>query len=469
MLRLSSKGAEAVAAWFSGTPVGHDHDHQHLGWRLVNGGLATLRLGSTPLSPTPVDIVIPVKDDLEGLLLTLHSLFPTAIAPSTDIETPEDAEQRHWRVIVVDDGSQIPITRSLLDRVGVCVDRSDVELSLVSQRRSRGPADARNRGLSLAAATVVAFIDAGVTISGVDLDRLVGETLEPNTVAVAPRVRPDPLDVTRSAGPDASDSRQARLVADYEERFSALDLGSHPGLAGSGRPVPYVPSTCLVVRTRALHAVDGFNRDLRYGEDVDLVWRLTGLGWVRYLPVITVGHPPRSSIAGMASQRFHYGTAAGPLARRHGRAIAAARLSPAMAVIWLGAATRTPLLSLIAAAWSMWRLRDSLSSHPTPIGEASALLANGIVQSGRGLSSAAARVWWPAYPVLAKCWPRAARVLLLLTIAGWLRRVRPESGLAALPDLALGVLDDCAYGLGVWSGAAANGTVTALVPDIHWP
>jgi len=39
----------------------------------------------------------------------------------------------------------------------------------------------------------------------------------------------------------------------YEERHSALDMGSDGGLVAPGRPTPYVPSTVLFVRRSAVH------------------------------------------------------------------------------------------------------------------------------------------------------------------------------------------------------------------------
>ena len=57
-----------------------------------------------------------------------------------------------------------------------------------------------------------------------------------------------------------------------------------------------------------------FDPALRYGEDVDLVWRLEAAGWrIRYEPDVVVLHDERDRIA----RRFWYGTSAAPLARRH--------------------------------------------------------------------------------------------------------------------------------------------------------
>ena len=74
--------------------------------------------------------------------------------------------------------------------------------------------------------------------------------------------------------------------------------------------MPYVPSAALIVRTELAH----FDEALRYGEDVDLVWRLRDAGWrVVYEPDVIVGHDQHHTL----SRRFRYGTSAEPLRRRH--------------------------------------------------------------------------------------------------------------------------------------------------------
>ena len=50
-----------------------------------------------------------------------------------------------------------------------------------------------------------------------------------------------------------------------------------------------MPGAAIVVRTAAFDAVGGFDEQMRFGEDVDLVWRLDDAGWVcRYEPASTV-------------------------------------------------------------------------------------------------------------------------------------------------------------------------------------
>jgi hypothetical protein len=128
--------------------------------------------------------------------------------------------------------------------------------------------------------------------------------------------------------------------------------------------VAYVPSAALIVRRAALGG--GFDEALRYGEDVDLVWRLHDRGWrIRYDPRVIVAHgTPRwrgaalrcgrgAAIRGGAAiaaaldpallaRRYRYGTSAAPLALRHPGRLAPFVLEPAPTFILALLAARRP-------------------------------------------------------------------------------------------------------------------------------
>ena len=101
-------------------------------------------------------------------------------------------------------------------------------------------------------------------------------------------------------------------VARYEQGHSPLDLGPEPGRIA--------PGTRLELRagggasssaTEALRSIGGFDRTLRFGEDVDAVWRLVEAGWrCRYEPAVG-GPPPTRAARGAASS-----PSASPTARR---------------------------------------------------------------------------------------------------------------------------------------------------------
>lgn len=203
-----------------------------------------------PKPDADVTIVIPVKDDAPGLARCLAALTP---AP---------------RVIVVDDGSRDPIA----------IVRAAHPARVVRRERCGGPAAARNTGLDHARTELVAFLDADTIPPSDWVERLAGHFDDPRVMAAAPRIRA------------------------ANRRRSPLDLGPH-------RNVPYVPSAALIVRTPVR-----FDEALRYGEDVDLVWRLQDAGHrVVYDPSVVVLHHERATLR----RRFRYGTSAAPLAARH--------------------------------------------------------------------------------------------------------------------------------------------------------
>ena len=103
--------------------------------------------------------------------------------------------------------------------------------------------------------------------------------------AVAPRVRP----VT---GPSAAGR--------YLAARAPVDLGPRKARVAPLTRLSYVPTAALLVRRDAVGR--GFDPALRYGEDVDLIWRMVDAGW-RVAVRPGRGGPPRR---------------AGPLARGAG-------------------------------------------------------------------------------------------------------------------------------------------------------
>ena len=87
------------------------------------------------------------------------------------------------------------------------------------------------------------------------------------------------------------------------------------------------------------------------------MWRLVQAGWdVRYEPAATVGHDGPTSAAAWLGRRAFYGTTAGPLARRHPRALAPLHTSAWTAAVWVLVAARQPLpaAGVLAASISSW-------------------------------------------------------------------------------------------------------------------
>lgn len=446
ILTLAPAGAELVARWFAGEPVGPEPAHRELARRLVEADLAS----ATSQASSPVFglvVIIPVKDDPDGLVATLAALGGSETEP-TDGGSKNNVVRR---IVIVDDGSQPPVDAA----VGVAV---DVPVTVLRRSAPAGPGNARNLGSGHGEEPVTVFVDAGVKITTEELQALSRELAVGDTVAVAPRVR--------------SEKRPGRL-ARYERTWSPLDLGPEPGIVAPGRRISYVPSTCLAVRTSALFESGGFDPDLRFGEDVDLVWRLGRRGWVRYVPDIEVTHPPRTTLAGFVLQRYRYGTAAGPLARRHGGAVAPVSLDKRSALVWAALLVGRLRPAGVVALPATMVVVATLLRRGVPPRHAVRMVTAGWIGVGRGLALSMARTWWPLAVAVTRSRYRTAPLLL---VVGWLRRAgrrrsRPDTDrvgpiIDTCTDLTLGVVDDSAYALGVWRGAIRARTVRPLLPDV---
>jgi len=426
VISLTETGAEMVRSWFRGEPVSPEAGAKALAARLLNAGMAHPRPNGLPTAD--LGVVIPVKDDVDGLRQTLQALD-------------------FHRVTVVDDGSLHPARiRKTAKQVPLPPESRPL---LIRHNRAGGPAAARNTGwLALADSEVVAFVDAGVEIAGSELEILTGHFNDPSVIAVAPRV--------------SSTAGESRLER-YEQLFSPLDMGSSAGPVGPGRQLGYVPSACLLVRAETLLAVGGFAETFRFGEDVDLVWRLASEGAIRYDPTIEANHRPRPTWNAWIRQRYQYGTSASQLSLRHGKLVAPWRASPASACVIGLLLAGHPVLGAGIAALPIRRLANQLGPVPQPYAEATRLVLEGHLAAARSFAENAGRTWWPLTAAVVGL--GAARPLLLFAAAGWGRRLSKTFDPA---NLAIGILDDLSYGTGVWIGAFRRRAWRAVAPHIRF-
>ena len=434
IIRLSAAGAGIVDQLFAGQPIGEVATHADLAARLVDRGMAH-PLPSQRTPPGQVTVIIPVKDDLDGLELTIRSL-------------PEVAG-----IVVIDDASLQPVT--------VADELTTTPLVILRNQETLGPGRSRNRGLETVETPFVLFIDAGVGID--DGGRAEGDAIgsllryfcDDQMVAVGPRITAPPA------------ARGNGILNRYERDHSPLDLGPRPSPVRPGAAVPYLPTACLLVRRHALREVGPFDPALRYGEDVDLVWRLRTVGSVRYVPAVIVTHPSRSSLRCFVRQRIGYGSAAGPLGLRHGAAVAPLRSSGwTLGVLGL-ALTGHPVLAVVTHGATTRALVPKLGLVRDPLAEATRLTTIGNLWAARTLARSAVRTWWPllllgaVLPITRSVslrwlrWTVAERLMAERTVAD--RRVDPR-------QLAVGLLDDVSYGTGVWLGALRSRSLVALMP-----
>jgi mycofactocin glycosyltransferase len=419
LLRLPGPSRAVVERWRRGDVV--RPGEELFARTLIQRGLLEARYPELP--STDVDVVIPVRDDAPGLSRLLGEL-------------------RSPRVTVVDDGSLEPVRLAEL--------AASFGARVIRLETSEGPGAARNAGMRATQRPFVLFVDADVVVGDADdvLARLRSVFADPAVGAVAPRVR-------GVAGEGVRDR--------FELAYGALDLGTRSALVRPGGPVPYVPSACLMVRRDAMG--DGFDPDLRVGEDVDVVWRLVDQGWlVRYVADVTVSHPARSSWPAWWRQRVRYGASSAPLAQRYGARLSPLRADPGTLLAWAGVVARAPWLT--ARAFTV--VRDSLArrlgattEHPREV--ATALVTRSMLLSGGPLARALVRTYGPALLVCA-LHPRARRRVLGVWMLGTAYRFRSSRPRAS--DVVLGVADDLAYALGVAVGAWRARSLASVTPSV---
>jgi mycofactocin system glycosyltransferase len=425
-LRLSNAGLRAIEELEAGCPA--SLATRELGGRLVDGGLASPR-PIQPVSAPAATVVIPVRDRLTQPERCLRSLDTTEI-------------------VVVDDGSAQPEPlRALCRRHGA---------RYLRRASGGGPAAARNAALAAVNTELVAFLDSDCAAGPGWLGRLATHFADPRVAAVAPRVVPD-------CAPGPSIARRRGVRERYVAAHSPLDLGAEAADVGPGRPIPYVPAAALLARTVAV--AGGFDEGLSYGEDVDLVWRLCRAGWtVRYDPSVVVRHQEPGSWRGLLRRRYRYGTSAAALSVRHpGRlapAIVRTRTVAAAALAFGGRPGAGLALALDAPLGARRRLRDA--GIP-----ARAILALRLIATWRallGLGRAGTTLAAPALIAgLTVRRTRAAAAVLLMAapLSEWVVR-RP--GVDPLRWTAAAIMDDIAYGAGVWRGCVKWRTAGPLRP-----
>ena len=422
ILRLTTAGQRLIDELHGGAPVPRSSGTQRLVRRLLDAGMAHPRPGAPVHSLEDVTIVVPVHDQ--------------TIATTSDA-TP---------MVIVDDGSRAPVTRG--------------DATVIRHDESRGPAAARNTGWRHASTDLVAFLDADCEPEPHWLQHLLPHFGDPAVAAVAPRI----VTAERSSLPPA--------LASYELARPTLDRGAHEAIVRPRSPVPFVPTAALVVRRSALLALDGFDETMRFGEDVDFVWRLVDVGWtVRYDPSVTVAHPTRATTGEWLRQRFEYGTSAAPLARKHGTAVAPLVVSPWSALVWALAGTGHLLSGATVGAVTTAQLAPRLHGLQHPWSEAARLAGKGHLHAGAAVADAVRRPWWPV-ALAAAAGSRTARrgVLAAITIPPLIDWWRQRPPLDPARWAALRLLDDVTYGAGVWTGCVRERSLAALRPDLtSWP
>ncbi|TDO51773.1 mycofactocin system glycosyltransferase [Kribbella sp. VKM Ac-2527] len=395
--------------------------------RLLDADLAVPILGAAEsCTPDDLTVVIPVRDRAQELERLLSALRPTL------------------RCIVVDDASHDPAAvANVVKRLGA---------QLVVLEQNVGPAGARNAGLREVSTPLVAFVDSDVMADPDVLLRLGAHFADPRLALVAPLVK------------GRAPSDQPRWFQKYDEIASSLDLGGKASGVRPGGAVAWLPGACLVARVDAIGK--GFDDQMRVGEDVDFVWRLTDKGWrVRYDPDFVVDHETRSTVRTWLGRKFVYGTGGAALAQRHGDLVAPAVLSPTYAAAAIALLAQRPWsigVALAAVARAGHVLNHTLPETPARSRLAAQLATDGLVWMARQESALILRHWWPAAAAAAMFSPRARRAVLVAAVVDLASYWPHRSSIGPVSYVVARRLDDLAYGAGLWTGAVRARSTKAL-------
>ncbi|OBC09237.1 mycofactocin system glycosyltransferase [Mycobacterium sp. 852013-50091_SCH5140682] len=416
----------------------HDAVSAQLARTLLDATVAHPRPASGP-SHRDVTVVIPVRDNVSGLHRLIGAL-------------------RGLRVIVVDDGSAVPVSEEEFAAM-------HCDVQVLRHARSNGPAAARNTGLAACETDFVAFLDSDVVPRRGWLEALLGHFCDPAVALVAPRI----------VGLHTTDN----LVARYEAVRSSLDLGVREAPVVPYGTVSYVPSAAIICRRSALLGVGGFDETMQSGEDVDLCWRFVEAGArLRYEPIALVAHDHRTNLRDWFSRKAFYGTSAAPLTVRHPGKTAPLVISGWSLVVWLLLAIGSCigyLASLIVAVMTGRRIARSLSTVDTEPRDVAVVTATGLWSAALQLCSAICRHYWPIALIAALLFRRARQAVLLAAVVDgvvdWAtRRGNADDDtkpVGLLTHIMLKRLDDIAYGTGLWTGVVRERNLGALKPQLR--
>ena len=414
------------------------------------------------------DVVIPAYGPLATVGRDLRRCLAALAAQRYPLE--------RVRVTLVDDASPEPL------QVALGEPPPGLRLRWLRLSRNAGPASARNAGVAAPwqdspvddPRQPVSAEQPAPWLAFVDSDCVP----QPDWLAGLAALLEDPH--VAAAGGAVRGLAQAGLLARYEHARSSLHLGERPGPVGLAEGAPaYLPSCNLGVRRSVYEAVGGFREGWRFGEDVDLCWRLRAAGHgLFYHPAAAVAHAHRTRWGPFLQRRRAYGRSEAALRKAHpqrfepllrpGPALVLGGCALGLASGGAGAAVGAllALLALLGLAARPWlrNRRRALVDPGDPGWPLRALLAAGLrrtaarlVLQAQALNRQAALPGLLAAALLPALWPLAAAVFAAGALGEWrARRPGPDLGRLGVGIFAVGYAAEClAYSLGRLEGALA--------------
>lgn len=418
LFTVSTAGSAILDAIESDTPL--PPQHQQLTDRLsVTGAIHPQNVASC--SAEQVTVVIPAFISDEEDQVALQALVD---------------ELRPLRIVIVDDAS--PFFFEI------------VKTTIVRLEENSGPATARNTGLKHVQSPFVIFIDTDVQISAQDVLNLAGHLADTQLMAVAPRVET---------------ARTNSFINEYESFHSPLDLGPDPAVVRPLSRVSYVPSAVLACNTLHLRQLQGFNEELRVGEDVDLIWRAVKAKYVvRYAPEIVALHSPRRTVRSMLKQRISYGSSSAALDKQHPRSSAPLRTHlfffVPVILLFLGYLVSAAIALFPVFFYFALTLRNTGMS----LLQRTQITWRGLASTARLTASAIRRVWWPLFAVASLVTTQPIITWSFCVLIPTLFALTKKKPHQPLTYVVVRSLDDMSYGIGVWKGAIQRKSLRCLLP-----
>lgn len=452
-LQLDASAHElAPGVWFGGSParVLRLTGPGHAAWQQLHAaGVGSAAAGTLARRLTDAGLAHPVPP--RAAPLPDVTVLVPVLDRAAELERCLTAVGGGHPVVVVDDGSADPAA------VAAVADRHGARL--VRRAVTGGPAAARNAGLAVVETEAVAFLDSDCVPPAGWLAPLLAQLADPLVAAVAPRIA--------GIAPDTWAGR-------YTEMAGSLDLGSRSSRVMPGARVPYVPTAALVARRAALLDISRrghvFDPALRYGEDVDLVWRLHEAGWrVRYEPAVQVAHREPARWRELLPRRFRYGTSAAPLTRAHPAAAAPLAVHPWPTATVLALLARRPALAAATFGISVGRTVRTLRAADVPTSGTARAVADATRQTWLGLGRYATQFAGPVLVAATVVPGRPGRRLAALSLllggpltAWWPHRDRLDPARFVAGRIA----DEIAYGAGVLAGCRTARSLAAVRPVV---
>jgi glycosyltransferase involved in cell wall biosynthesis len=235
---------------------------------------------STTAEPTAneptLSVVIPVYNDPDGIRLTLESL--------TGQTWPTD----ECEILAVDNGS----TDSTRDVIETYCERYPDLVTLLVEDEIQGSYAARNEGVRNARGSLIAFIDADMTVDAEWAESVVASFEEHgwDYMGCAIEVYTD--------GPESLGSKYDRLLAGFPvEQY----IEEHQ----------FTVTACLTVRRALFDAVGPFDGRITSHGDKEFGKRVHAAGFDQHFePSITVYHPARETAGAWLKKQFRIGRGA---------------------------------------------------------------------------------------------------------------------------------------------------------------